>query len=384
MKKQTDLFVPMVANEKLHPNFLKIMPQPNGEDFHGPTRIALQESFDKLPKPDGNFIKDFQSAGFDSRIWELYLNQTFHSIGLDVKQPSDRPDFLLSNGEEEVWVEAVTANASQVFEEEVGRISELWEQQDEVAIKLGSALRDKLKKKYWELPHVAGKPLVLAIADFHGGSDGFRTSVHPLERYAYGIHARLTSNVGEEVTFDQEELEQHVGRKTIPSGFFKLEGAENVSAILFSNAGTVAKFSRMGFVKNPVPGMIVTRIGTEYDHDAKAIMPRAFATFVEKDQEGWNDEAVILHNPYAKHPLSEAFFADTAYDVYEDGKVHFTVFDLFTYASQTDKILCPLEEVSFYRAVMARKMENWLRKMHELRPAMEAQVVEAHRKHSKE
>lgn len=234
--KRTNLFEPLVAPDKFHPNLSKILRQPVG-DWHGPTRIALQESFDKLPKPDGNFIKDFQTTGFDGRVWELYLNEMFRCVGLSVEQPYDRPDFLLSNTSGElVWVEAVTANASQVFEEKPEEES-LWSGPDEVAIKLGAPLTDKLKKKYWERPWVTGKPLVLAIADFHDDSPGLRNSVHALERYAYGVHSRLTSSVGEEVRYVEEELAKHVGRKTIPSGFFKLEGAENVSALLFSNAG---------------------------------------------------------------------------------------------------------------------------------------------------
>src|SRR4029453_11466817 len=36
-----------------------------------------------------------------------------------------------------------------------------------VPIKFGSALRSKLLKCYWDLPHVHGKPLVIAIQDFH-------------------------------------------------------------------------------------------------------------------------------------------------------------------------------------------------------------------------
>jgi len=379
VNKPKNLFDLLVSQEKLHANFHKIMPLQSGEDFHGPTRIALQESFDKLPKPDGNFIKDFQSTGFDSRVWELYLNEMFHCVGLTVKQPFDRPDFLLSNGTDDVWVEAVTANASQVFAED-NTSGELWGDQDEVAIKLGGPLRDKLKKKYWELPHVTGKPLVLAISDFHDASPGFRSSSHALERYAYGIHARLLSSVGEEVKYVQEMLSQHIGRKTIPSGFFKLDGAENISALLFSNAGTVAKFSRMGFIKRPVPGMILTRVGIEYDEDPKAIMPRAFACFVEEDSEDWNDEAVVLHNPYAKHPLPENFFGTTAQDVYENGNIHFFVCGPYTYASTTEKFLCPPERVPFYRAQRELAMKKWLRDMHELRPGMEARVVEAHRK----
>ena len=36
------------------------------------------------------------------------------------------------------------------------------------------------------------------------------------------------------------------GTKEIPSGFFAQPNAENVSAVLFSNSGTIPKFNRMG------------------------------------------------------------------------------------------------------------------------------------------
>jgi hypothetical protein len=39
-----------------------------------------------------------------------------------------------------------------------------------------------------------------------------------------------------------------MGQKVIPSGFFDLPGPENVSAVLFSNSGTISKFNRMGVV----------------------------------------------------------------------------------------------------------------------------------------
>jgi len=376
---KTNLFEPLVPPDKFHSNLSKILPQPEG-DWHRPTRIALQESFDKLPKPDGNFIRDFQTTGFDGRVWELYLNEMFRSVGLSVEQPYDRPDFLLSNVRgETIWVEAVTANASQVFEEKPEEEESLWGGQDEVAIKLGAPLTDKLKKKYWERPWVTGKPLVLAIADFHDSSPGLRNSVHALERYAYGLHARLTSSVGEEVRYVEEELAKHVGRKTIPSGFFKLEGAENISALLFSNAGTIAKFSRMGFLKNPVSGMIMARFGTEYDDDPKAIMPAAFSYFVDEEVENWNDEAVVLHNPYAKYPLPDAFFGRTSFTIYENGRTAFFTHGNFIYSSVTEKLLCPEESKASYKMILALKLEHWLQNYDKARHEMEQRVVTAHR-----
>lgn len=274
----------------------------------------------------------------------------------------------------------MTANASQVFDENSNDDKEgtLSEQQDEVAIKLGGPLTDKLKKKYWDRPWVSGRPLVLAVADFHSTAPGLRNSVHALERYAYGLNARLTSSVGEEVKYIQEEIAKHVGRKSIPSGFFSLEGAENISALLFSNAGTVAKFSRMGFLKNPVDGMIIACYGTEYDDDPKAIMPAAFSYFVDEETEDWNDEVVILHNPNAKHPLPDEFFGNTASSIWKEGSIRFFYYGSFIYSSVTEKRLCPVGKEAFHKTIFALEREQWLQNFDRMRRAMKQRVVDAH------
>lgn len=378
--KKRDLFTPLVAKQKLNPNFLKINPNPDGTDHHEPTRRALQASFDCLPKPDGNFIKDFQTTGFDARVWELYLSETFRSVGLSIEQPNDRPDFLVRNRRgDEVWVEAVTANASQVSAPTAKSESSPWEELDDVAIKLGGPLSDKLKKKYWELPHVTGKSLVLAIADFHDPTFHLRSSVNTLERYAYGLEATLTSELGDSVTYTQEEIGVHVGRKTIPSGFFDLEGSENVSALLFSNAGTVAKFSRMGFREYPVPGMIIARFGFEYDEDPVAILPAYFSYFVDDEPEAWFEELVVLMNPKAKHPLPEMFFGPVATATCENKEIVFHTYGRFIYSSLTQKVLCPDSRKSLHKRLISLQLEERFQSIAKQRPTIEQEVIRAHR-----
>ena len=45
-----------------------------------------------------------------------------------------------------------------------------------------------------------------------------------------------------------ESVESHTsGSKTIPSNFFEQPRAEHISAVIFTNSGTHAKFTRMGF-----------------------------------------------------------------------------------------------------------------------------------------
>ena len=67
--------------------------------------------FGRLPNPDKNFIREFQTEGFDSRVWELYLFGLSQQVGLQATRPHDRPDFLFTRNGVSVWLEAVTSHA---------------------------------------------------------------------------------------------------------------------------------------------------------------------------------------------------------------------------------------------------------------------------------
>ena len=78
-----------------------------------------------------------------------------------------------------------------------------------------------------------------AIADFHDPTPA-RTSEHGLMHYLYGIRPVITSAPGEPVVIKYDLLPEHAfGAKRISSGFFKLPDAEHISAVLYSNCGTL-------------------------------------------------------------------------------------------------------------------------------------------------
>lgn len=98
---------------------------------------------------DGNFIEQFQTTGFDSRIWELYLFTTLHELGFRISAEHAVPDFLIEKASNEIAIEAVTVNPSKVREEpefpnNPNEIQELIE--NYMPIKYGSALYSKLQK----------------------------------------------------------------------------------------------------------------------------------------------------------------------------------------------------------------------------------------------
>jgi hypothetical protein len=281
-------------------------------DGHRPARDIIEALFAQLPNPDANFISDFQTGGFDARIWELYLFALALECGWNPTRPVHTPDYHLQKGEQKVWLEAVTANPTQGRETVNTDAFDLDALEHYAAnilpIKLGSALTSKLSRRYWELPHVAGHPLVIAIADFHDTSS-FRWNEHALSCYLYGLKPRQTSAPGEIVTAVFETIEEHRdGAKTIPSGFFSLPGAENVSAVIFSDAGTIAKFNRLGYDAVRYPDVSMIRWGFASDPDPRAFMPTPFGYIVGDVPETWRDGVSVFHNPNALHHIDHSFF----------------------------------------------------------------------------
>jgi hypothetical protein len=267
----------------------------------------MADVFDRMPAPERNFVSDFQTKGFDARVWELYLFAALLFTGYEVTQPNQQPDFFLRRLGETAWLEAVTANPPQTATAEVNvpvqRVLD-----DILPIRYGTPLRRKVEARYWTLPHVAKKALVIAIADF-GDSEPLRWTSSPIHRYLYGVDVRLTSPIGAKVDADVLNVHRHVfGNKEIPSNFFSSPDSEHISAVLFCNSGTVMKFNRMGFHVDRYPALRMVRQGFRHDPDPAAFMPRGFAHMVGDVSEDWLDGAVVFHNPAAVLRLSSSFF----------------------------------------------------------------------------
>ncbi len=115
-------------------------------------------------------------------------------------------------------------------------------------LKFGSPLYRKLTRspRYWDLEHARGKPFVIAIADFHDRHSMLWTFTGLVE-YLYGARHDFEVDSEGQLVISPIKIETHKkGLKDVPSGFFFLPEAENVSAVLFSSTGTMSKFNRMG------------------------------------------------------------------------------------------------------------------------------------------
>jgi hypothetical protein len=292
----------------------------------------MNELAEPLPDSDGNFVEQFQSTGFDARTFELFLQAMFIEQSHEVLRTYDRPDFQLRKDGVEVFVEAVTANPSGgvsgrpygAFPEPKTPAEAAHYLANEVAIRLGSPLYSKLNKKYWELPHVKDRPLVLAIEDFHA-QGALTHGSSALSTYLFAAAPTWSKDEAGILTVGSEAVERHRGSKDIPSGFFSLPGAENISAVLFTNNGTVAKFNRMGQLRGyGVDAVRQFRLGTCYDWNPNATRPFPFVYEVgdpEAPPETWRQGTELIINPNALHPLPDQWLGAAAETRFSDGRI---------------------------------------------------------------
>jgi hypothetical protein len=314
--KPLDFFKPLVEAEKQNVGFSALI----SDRGRSSARELLAEMMHYFEDVDGNFVKDFQSTGFDARVWELYLYALFTELGYGFDHQHAAPDFHCKGLLGEFYVEATTVNPSaknpEINESKLQAYFEHY-----VPIKFGSVLLSKLQKKYWELPHVAGHPLLIAVQDFHA-PQAMSWSNSSLVEYLYGIRQveRKKSDGSSEIVSERVETYRWEG-KEIPAGFFLQPHTENISAVLANPNGTISKFSRMGFLAGFGDRDVrMIRNGICYRGSLTA---ESFVSAVHSPDysETWCEGLSVYHNPKATHPFPEEALPAAAHHYRRDGQI---------------------------------------------------------------
>jgi len=327
--------LPGTDPNELHPFFKQLIETAGRK----PARAVLKEIGPWLAAADPHFVREFQRHQFDQRLWELYIWAVLREGLYDVRQ-LESPDFKALSPRGSFTIEATTVAPSQSGAladhpnpETVEETKEFLD--DYMAIKYAGSLTSKLNRKsasgkrYWEEPDAKGLPFLIAVADFHKQAEGkslasMTFTQSALWPYLYG-KALVRKYVGSEMIAETEDIDSHIyNGKKIESGFFNLADAENVSAVLFSNAGTLAKFDRMGVLAGlGAPNHKYVRMGVRLDPDPKAVVGNSFRMDIEDPdyQELWAEEIQIFHNPNAKIPLPFDCFSGLTQHFLEDGKL---------------------------------------------------------------
>ena len=273
-------------------------------------RMVILEELKSYADADGNFLEQFQTTGFDQRLWELYLNSYFREEGFKISKYSDI-DFVLEKSSHILGVEAVTVACKTLsvcsFPSQIskGLYSKIF-------LEYSSALTTKLKKRYWNKKYIKNKPLLLAIENF---SDSFELigGINVLCDYLYGIEpdsSRKTFKVhkGENV--------RKPNGATVETGFFNLPETENISAIISTSQGTLSKFNRIGIYKGYAPRDIrCLQFTAEYNRAPDATLPKPVVRIVSpgENAETWGEGITVFHNPNAKNKFPKELFEEAAH-----------------------------------------------------------------------
>jgi hypothetical protein len=284
---------------------------------HAPAAWALNQLYLAFPNPDRNWVSDCQTGNFHTRLWEAQLLASFREQGLLVTQPFKSPDFRIENRiGGEAWVEAVTANPPLPYNHVNAPFTPVPNRPEELffgaaALRFAKTLGNKLARDYHVLPHVAGKPFVIAIADFQAPAS-MTWSRQGLIGYLYAEGARVAELDGrtKAVSMPATHL---LGASQFPAGLFADDRCSELSAVLFSNACSIAKLNRVAISGGGAPsGLRYTRNGEFFDRTAGALIGIPFSLDITSDNyrrlwphgyEPWTAEMEVFHNPFARNPL---------------------------------------------------------------------------------
>jgi hypothetical protein len=151
MSSARSLFATKKPKKLLHPSFEVLSSSPWSKS----TRRMMNDAFARFVERDGNFIEQFQTTGFNTRTFELYVSELLHSEGLAPIGSEPQPDFTVSKNGVQISIECTTANppgndagllAYRSVNERDSDVADIRDrQQNQLPIRIAGALRAKMQ-----------------------------------------------------------------------------------------------------------------------------------------------------------------------------------------------------------------------------------------------
>ena len=185
---------------------------------------------------------------------------------------------------------------------------------------------------------------MIAIADFQA-SGSMRWSREGLIGYLYGEGAHAVEGCGGR-SANVIQATRLLGEAGIPAGLFADDREAELSAVVFSNACSIAKLNRVAVSGQGAPkGWRYTPMGALFDHTPGALKGIPFCLDVTSYEyrvlwphgyEPWCAELEVFHNPFARYPISFELLPEACHWFEEDGeRVCRTVYETSILYSQT-------------------------------------------------
>lgn len=301
------LFDPIVPREAWHPNFAALMGRRNGWN-----EAVLENWAEDFVDRDGKFVQEFQRT-FNSSFWELYLNAALRERGCSVNFGFRSPDFVVT-APSPFSIEAVIANnARDALPEHSHHRAELPEDLNEfnrqAILRLSNALQSKytkFRKQYDALPHVTGRPFVIALAPFDRPNFGLQCQ-RAIEALLYSYYVDEEEWIGAGVSdtpAPKAELVTVRKHETaeVPHGLFLTDSMPEVSAVIFSSVATWGKVRALS--ADPNPNVIFSALALNTTSPVPHQIVARKADYGEKLLDGLR----VYHNRGARYPLDPAIF----------------------------------------------------------------------------
>jgi hypothetical protein len=283
-----DLFLPVVAEERLNHDFLSTLaPSAAG------VRAVLTDWAQGFEDRDGVFIRKFQTT-YNSAFWELYLFAVLKLLSIEVNFSFDAPDFVCAK--HPIAMEGTVASHAESdpikFE---GAITVLQDKDLAVRrrasiIRLSNAVMRKsqaFKERYAALPHMAGRSFILAIANF-GTQDFYLQDDHPMQHLLFDVR--------------KEKLIYKANGAQVPLGLFRSAAFSHISGVLYSSLATHGKARALGTDERDITFHAVRK---------KENAEPFYMTAHKRDyKESLTDGLVLYTNPYASIPIDPQLFND--------------------------------------------------------------------------
>lgn len=220
----------------------------------------------------------------------------------------------------------MTANPPKPFSHVNARPSSQPAERDELffgaaALRFAKTLGSKLQRKYHQLSHVEGMPFAIAIADFHAPASMI-WSREALIGYLYGQGAEAREVDGARIVIPTTASHLR-GEAAFPAGLFSNKQHKELSAVVFSNACSISKLSRVPISAGADDkGLRYMRIGNFFDRTPGALKGIPFCLDITSEEyrslwpqgyEPWSAELEVFHNPHARHPLPKALVPEATH-----------------------------------------------------------------------
>ncbi len=300
-----------IPEEQLHPKF-KLL----NEITLTSEKNILQSWIRGVVDKDGKMVREFQTT-FHSCFWEFYLYKLFNSLGFQLDQTKQVPDFIIKTPTE-FYVEAVVSNIKREGNPESDRTLDdqlsmveppylqknYYEELDEAITRDSNALNSKISKyrnsyvnKAWVNKNA---PFIIALSSYDQINYGHEY-IYPMLALLYGLYY----NAENDAFSVQDSINKPGTDSKIPIGIFKDPLNADISAIIFSCTVTLGKLTALAISHGDIVFNNVYEFLRNCENN-KYLLRIVSPEYPENIAEG----TFIFHNPHATNKIDENLFSN--------------------------------------------------------------------------